>query len=153
MLELQNNNSVSTTPVNRFPVAGYTNRFRRVKKMPEEVKIDTDNQIIVVKSYGHISASDVASTRDRIFEIHDETGIDKVLIDAREQLSFLQTLDTYNFSEGVGKDSRSRELKYAIIPSVKTIKDLHFLETVTVNRRITVMIHDNKESAVNSLKG
>jgi len=61
-------------------------------------------------------------------------------------------LDTYNFSEGVGKDSRSRKIKYALVPSPVTIKDLRFLETTTLNRGIRVMIHNNIEDAIKWLK-
>lgn len=120
--------------------------------MPEDISIDQDNQIIAVRSWGHISASDLASSRDRIFEIHKETGIRKVLIDAREQKSFPKIMDSYKASEKLGKNPVSRKLKYAIVPSLHTKKELRFLETTSLNRGLSVMIHESRERAIEWLK-
>ncbi|MFC1884428.1 hypothetical protein ACFL2O_06645 [Thermodesulfobacteriota bacterium] len=120
--------------------------------MPEEVSIDATNGIIVVRSWGHITPSDMISSRDKIFEIYDETKIDKVLIDGRKQQSFLKAIDTYEYSEEIGKDSRSRKIKYAIVPSKDSIEDLNFLETASQNRGLSVMIHESMESAKSWLK-
>jgi hypothetical protein len=120
--------------------------------MPEEISIDDNNGIIVVRSLGHITPDDMISSRDKIFEIYEETRINKVLIDGREQESFLKAIDTYEYSEEIGKDPRSRILKYAIVPSKKSMEDLNFLETASQNRGLTVMIHDSMESAMSWLK-
>ena len=121
--------------------------------MPEEITIDTLNHIIVVRSWGHIMPSDLASSRDRIFEIYAETGICKVLVDCREQQSFPKTFDLYRHSENVGENPISRKLKYAVVPSGQTKEELRFLETTSMNRGLNVRIHDSKEEAIEWLKG
>jgi hypothetical protein len=49
--------------------------------MPEEISIDMENGIIFVKSWGHISTGDPASSRDKIFEIYDQKGLNKAVIE------------------------------------------------------------------------
>ena len=121
--------------------------------MPETISIDPLNQIIVVRSSGHITVSDLASSRERIFEIYKETGINKVLVDAREQKSFITITDSYRRADDFGENPISRELKFAILPSIHTEKELRFLETTSRNKGLNVMIHESKESAIDWLKG
>jgi hypothetical protein len=121
--------------------------------MPEEISIDTLSQIVVVRSSGHITVNDLASSREQIFEIYRETGINKVLVDAREQKSFITITDSYRRADDLGENPISRKLKFAILPSIRTEKELRFIETTSRNKGLSVMIHDSKESAIKWLKG
>jgi hypothetical protein len=121
--------------------------------MPEEISIDPLNHIIVVRSSGHITVNDLTSSREKIFEIYSETGINKVLVDAREQKSFITITDSYRRTDDFGENPISRKLKFAVLPSIHTEKELRFLETASRNKGLHVMIHDSKESAIKWLKG
>ena len=99
--------------------------------MPQEISIDEKNGIILVRSWGQVSIIDMISSRDEIFRIYSRTGIDKVLVDGRQQHSFLKVVDSYQFTEEIGRDSRSRKIRYAVVPSGLTMEDLCFLETTS----------------------
>jgi hypothetical protein len=120
--------------------------------MPEEITVDKKRGIILVRSWGDISYEDLVSSREKTFVLYVETGIDKILVDARQQKSMITIGETYDFSESIGRDSRSRKMKWAIVPSKHTKAGARFLETTSRNRGLNVMIHDTIESALKWLK-
>jgi len=120
--------------------------------MPEEVSVDEKNGIILVRSWGNISYDDINSSRKTTFSLYEKTGINKILVDAREQKSMMTIGESYDFSDSIGKDPRSRRMKWAIVPSKYTRKGTRFLETASRNRGLNVRMHDDIESALKWLK-
>jgi hypothetical protein len=116
--------------------------------MPEVVSIDKKNKIILVRSWGAVTYEDLSSTREKVFELFSKKGLYKVLVDAREQTSIITISETYDFSESIGNDPRSREIKWAIVPSKHTIEQASFLETTSLNRGLNVKLYDSIDSAM-----
>ena len=120
--------------------------------MPEVVSVDEKNGVILVRSWGDISYDDLNSTREITFSLYEKTGINKILVDAREQKSMITIGESYDFGDDIGKDPRSRNMKWAIVPSKHTREGTRFLETTSRNRGLNVKIHDDIESALKWLK-
>jgi hypothetical protein len=120
--------------------------------MPEEVTLDKKNGIILVRSWGKISYDDISLSREKIFELYNKTGIDKVLVDARKLKAMITIGEAYDFSDSIGKDPISRKIKYAFVPSKHIIKEARFLETTSRNRGLNVGIHETIDSALKWLK-
>ncbi|MFH1754416.1 MAG: hypothetical protein ABIA59_01825 [Candidatus Latescibacterota bacterium] len=121
--------------------------------MPEDITLDKKNKIIIVTSWGDVTFTDVKGSRDKIYQMYEETGIDKVLVDARKQTSFLKALETYDITEGSSDlDFKSKRIKWAVVPSKKTRKELRFLETASLNRGLIVKLFDTMEEAIQWLK-
>ena len=121
--------------------------------MPEEISVDRENKVVVVRSWGHVSKQDVGSSTDRVCEICGETGINKVLIDAREQHSYLKTVETYEHGKYVEENAISRRIKWAIVPSGRTLGALRFLETTALNRGLNFKVVDSMEQAMTWFEG
>jgi hypothetical protein len=49
-------------------------------------------------------------------------------------------------------DSRSRKIKFAVVPSKLTMENLLFLETTSKNRGLIVKVCDSVQGAVQRLK-
>lgn len=69
--------------------------------MPDEISIDKEDGIVIIRSSGHVTEPDVVSSSERILDKYTEKGMNRVLIDAREQESFLKPIEAYMTGEAV----------------------------------------------------
>jgi hypothetical protein len=54
------------------------------KKMPEDVKMNTESGVIEVRSYGHGSLRHLSSSRERVELIMKQSGVSRVLVDVTD---------------------------------------------------------------------
>ena len=100
--------------------------------MPEEVKLNEEEGVIEVSSHGVVTKQDIADSVDIISEIKRNKGINKVLVDTREQTSMPNTIEIVELFIEKFPDN----MKVAIITSEKqpTKRDIDFAEVVAANR-------------------
>jgi hypothetical protein len=64
--------------------------------MPQDVKMNTEHNVIEVRSYGHVSLRHLSASREWVELIMKQSGFNRVLVDATE----LETLpDTENLKQ------------------------------------------------------
>ena len=100
--------------------------------MPEEVKLNEEEGVIEVSSHGVVTKHDIAHSIDIVLEIKCNKGVDKVLVDTREQTSMPNTIEIVELFIEKFPDN----MKVAIITSEKqpTKRDIDFAEVVAANR-------------------
>ncbi len=116
--------------------------------MPETVSINEDLGIICVRSYGEVTEQDLHTSRELTAKAYQEHGFTNVLVDAREEVSLPQTASLYDFVSGLLGADMPRTMKFALVVSEHTKRDLAFIETVAVNRGLLVSIFDSCSAAV-----
>ena len=100
--------------------------------MPEEVKLNKEEGIIEVSSYGVVTKREIADSVDIISEIKRSEGVDKILVDTREQTLMPGTIEIVElFAEKFPHD-----MKVAVITSEEqaTKRDIDFAEIIAANR-------------------
>ena len=100
--------------------------------MPEEVKLNKEEGIIEVSSYGVVTKQDIINSVDIVLKINRDTGIDKVLVDTREQTLMPSSIEIVElFAEKFPHD-----MKVAVITSEEqaTKRDIDFAEIIAANR-------------------
>lgn len=113
--------------------------------MPEEIRIDEERGIIVVRDYGHVSKEDVVKTITEARHIFDTKGIDKILVNTTELESMPATREIYEVFSTL-----PREFKIAMLMQAyqATEPEIAFGEMVASNRGVRVKIFYEKERAL-----
>ena len=119
--------------------------------MPEEVY--TDNGVITIRSWGCVSEKEIHASKEKIKEIAEETGLNKLLIDAQERTALPGITALYLFVRSIAADPVLRRLRYALVFSEETTEESVFLEDTANNRGIRFKLFRTKEEASNWLKG
>jgi len=114
--------------------------------MPQIVNFNKELNIIEVHSSGDISAEDVKKTISQIADIRREHGLNKVLVDCREQSSALGTMDT--FQVVVKDDHRGIRTAVLVIAGQAAEEGNKFAETVAANRGFALKVFYTKEEAM-----
>ena len=65
--------------------------------MPGDVKVNSDIQIIEVRSYGNVTEEDLRWQLSETQRLSDESGIRRVLIDATEEERLPSTMEFFEF--------------------------------------------------------
>ncbi len=116
--------------------------------MPDLVSLLEKHQIIEIKSYGDVTINDLKTSLSLVNEIHENTGITKVLVDARDQKSLPSTSNIFEFGVQL-----PYKLHFALVidKDQKTGNDVHFLETVAFNRGFTINTFTSRITAIDWL--
>ncbi len=114
-----------------------------------EVHLQQEDQVIEVRHWGAVSDDDVRDARAKVEELIDQTGISDVLVDLREVESFLDTVEIYEFASDFNLTMRVAML-YDSDDSM--VDDLHFLETVAINRGNDFSMHSTRQDALEWLR-
>jgi hypothetical protein len=117
--------------------------------MPEKVSVDKTLNIIVVHSFGSVAIEHMAESVQTVQQLHRETGINKVLVDASELSAMPSTSEMFELAKGF-----PRVLKIAVLISkLKLLHEaLHFAETVAKNRGANIHLFQSKIEAVEWLQ-
>lgn len=116
--------------------------------MSELVKLLKSDSIILVESSGNVPIEEWQRSLRRVKELSEKTGIRLVLVDSRKQTSAPNTGDILEFG-----NSLPRNLKFAIIYSLKTKQKLWFLKIIAAGEGDTVDVFEKYDTAVDWLKG
>ena len=113
--------------------------------MPETVTLNEDLGIIEVRSCGVVSARDIASSIDRVKQISNKTGIDRVLVDASDQQAMPNTVDVFYLAAEF-----TQRMWIAVVGSEEqaSYRDLVFGETVAKNRGVIIRVFFSKTAAL-----
>lgn len=116
--------------------------------MPDDIKINKEYGVIEIRSFGKVSMKDIESSIKRVKQIHEEIGIDKVLVDTTEQESMPSTINIFEIFSKFPRD-----VKVALLTNICQItsQDIHFAETVAQNRGIRINEFEAQENALNWL--
>ncbi len=115
--------------------------------MPETVEYVEEENYILVRSFGETCIEDWKGSLEKIRELHSATGNKRVLIDVREQTTAPDTLDIFEFGEGLPMG-----IRFAIVAAEITKPEQYFLETVGQNRAKSIRLFDNYEEAIEWFK-
>jgi hypothetical protein len=111
--------------------------------MPDALTVNKGRGFVEIRSYGTVSQSDIAASIAKVSEIAAAEGITSVLVDTTEQESLPSTLDIHSLFAQF-----PRVLRVALISTKQpTADDVHFIETVAVNRGISIRVFPNRDDA------
>jgi len=118
--------------------------------MTEEQRIDQTNRILEIRSSGAIQPSDVKASLKKMLQAKEDSGINKILIDATDVNRVPGTSDTFHMMSDV-----PRGLRIAIIVQGEqpVLDDIVFGELVANNRGGNVRRFVDKASAIRWLQG
>jgi hypothetical protein len=113
--------------------------------MPETVTLNEELGIIEVRSYGIVSANDMASSIESVKKISKKTGIDRVLVDASDLQAMPDTVDIYDLA-----NEFPRRTWIAVVGSEDqtSFRDLVFGETVATNRGVYIRVFTSEADAL-----
>jgi predicted metal-binding protein len=96
-----------------------------------------------------VTQEDLDSSVSKVKQIEEDTGIRTVLVDTTEQETMPSTINIFDFVLKL-----PRAFRFAVVVSEKQVTndDQHFLETVAVNRNISVKKFFSKEKTLEWLK-
>ncbi len=114
--------------------------------MPETVTVREDLQIIQVESSGDISVEDLQGSLAEILRLHEERGLNRVLVDCRRQESLPATMPVFEFGEAVPAVLGSVSIAIALSPH--TWEEIQFFETVARHRGAHVQSFDSTDEAL-----
>lgn len=113
--------------------------------MPETVNINSELNIIEVMSFGDVTEEDAKSSLFSVERLSRETGISKVLVDTTEEKSLPEIFDIYRFASNL-----PRGVSFAVLvkESQDTKREVHFIETVAINRGLLVQKFTSRNEAL-----
>lgn len=113
--------------------------------MPEKITLNEQRGIIEVSSYGVVTKQEIMNTVDAALKITRGRGINKVLVDTREQTAMPDSSEIVEIFSDFPDD-----FKVAMLVSEEqpTLKSIAFFETVAVNRFFKYRIFSSEEDAL-----
>ena len=99
--------------------------------MPEDVAVDTKNNVIIINSRGVVKAEDLSKSLQKVLKIVGERRIANVIVDATELESLPSITFLYDFACDLV--SKTPNLKHAIVVSKKSPNNLRFIGAVAQN--------------------
>ena len=114
--------------------------------MPQEVKINRERGIIEIRSYGHVSFQDAADTMSDVGQINRETGLSKVLEDARYETATFGTVHMFVFFSIV--IPTFLRMATFVTEETKTKDQRHFGEIVATNGGYQVRLFNCQTEAL-----
>jgi hypothetical protein len=119
--------------------------------MPETVTFREDLGLIEVRSSGHVTKEEMQESRRKVSAIHQERGIDKVLVDARDLESFPGITTLFEFGGSFEEARLFRGLRLALVVNKNLIRDPGFIDTVARNRDVAMKVFSSIDEAVDWL--
>ncbi|HSQ85633.1 MAG TPA: hypothetical protein VLM43_13015 [Desulfobacterales bacterium] len=115
--------------------------------MLEEVKIDTENQLMRVQFGSDSTVENWKSALMQVERLSEETGLCRVLVDVRKQKYLANTITLFDFAVHL-----PRSIAFAVLCELR-LEDHRFIENVAKNRGIIVKDFDSEQNAIEWLKG
>ena len=113
--------------------------------MPETVRVSNELGIIEVRSFDDVSLADVDNSLMEIEGIRKETGVDKVLVDAREQISMPGMADVFQIASSLPNSLR---IAFLLSEGQSTEEDIRFVATLAANGGVAVQAFSFKDEAL-----
>lgn len=111
--------------------------------MPDLLRVDRDHGIVDIRSYGSVSEGDLAASIAKVKEIAADEGINRVLVDTKDQESLPSTGAIFDLISRF-----PREVAVALVSADQpTAEEIHFIETVAVNRGISIRVFRERDEA------
>ena len=118
--------------------------------MPDIIHVLEDEGFIRVHSHGVVTAKDVRSTIERIVEANRSQGINKVLVDTREQQ---RMPSTHSILTLFGDYPRGIRTALVMRPGQATAADIRFAENIARNRARPIKAFFDEQQALDWLRG
>ena len=118
--------------------------------MPDTVYFDDEIKIIKVDSVGDVTPEEMMKSLQAVLGLAEETGCNKILVNTILQTSMPSVMNLHKF--GAELSNKSLLMKYAVVVSKDTHTDNYFIETVSKNRGVNMMIFDSEKEASDWLK-
>ena len=109
------------------------------------VRVAGDGTYVSVRMLGEHTFEMAKTATAALQEFIVSSGLNKVLIDAREQRKMFGTLPTVEFGDALEAEALPHR-RFAIVVSMP-LRDVWFTETVLVNRRITARYFNDYDQA------
>ncbi len=114
-----------------------------------EVRTSRDDGYIEVRHWADVTEQDAVEARNAVEKVMQRSGIQEVLVDLREAIWGLDTVEIFEFASEF--DSRMR-IAMLIKENDSKREDFEFLETVAVNRGNDFSIHTCRDAALHWLR-
>ncbi len=113
--------------------------------MPSSVYVNETENYIEIKSYGIVTKEGIAKSLAKVKEYHKSMGINNIIIDTTEQDKMPNAIEIIELAS-----TFPRGIKFALIAeeSQSTSKDIHFVETASINRGVDVKSFYSKRQAI-----
>ena len=106
--------------------------------------------IITLRPRGSVTPDEVIESLEEVGRVSEETGIERLLVDAGEIDSMPSTIDVFELTSGF---PRSLGMAVLVPDRSDLIEKLRFGENVGVNRGVPVRLFDSLREAVEWLLG
>ena len=113
--------------------------------MPDEVRFNQELNLIEVRSFGVVTKSDIVGSIEKIRQIQEDTGVNRLLVDTTAQETLPNPIEIFEIFSAYPREIRTALL---VKRTQTTAKDVEFVETVALNRGKTVRLHDDLEQAL-----
>jgi len=120
--------------------------------MPESIEILDDLNIILVTSYGIVTAEDLQNSRHEVVRIYQAHGITQVLVDTSAITSLPSLVHLFHHSSKLKQPEIPTTMKFAIVVSEHIYRDARFIEMVAQNRSTSLRNFDERDQALSWLK-
>ena len=118
--------------------------------MPENISVLEDLRIIMVDSFGEVTASELQESLARVVELHNENGFDSVLVDSTHDASYPPNFPLFEFGSKVALEAK--HLKIAVATSSGTRAAITLVKQVAANRGLIINLFDSVEEALGYLR-
>jgi len=117
--------------------------------MPDEILVNEAVGIIEILSFGKITRDNIEKSFEKINELYETTGINKILVDTTKQESMPGTLDIFEIFSKIPDKTWIALIKNK---HQATWPDIRFSETVAFNRGLyNLRVFDYKSDAIDWL--
>lgn len=114
--------------------------------MPEIVCIDNENGVILVNSFDLVGVVDLSKSLDSVAQVARQQNLHKVIIDATNMDMLPSTIHLYCFASELSK--QTSDMKYAVIVSEKSAKEVRYLEIFARSRGVDIHIFTSQDEAL-----
>lgn len=113
--------------------------------MPDHLRVNQDRGIIEINSTGLVTKEDIAGSFQRARELLQAQGLNKLLVDTRQQVAMPNTSDIFDLFSNFPFEFRVALL---VSDSQATGDAIAFVETVAVNRGMEMKIFKDHKKAL-----
>lgn len=117
--------------------------------MPESVAYCQSRNVISVKSTGILTAQEIRCSFEKILNIKENIGVDKLLVDQTKVQSIPTNVEAFNL--GTSMAYSLKDISIAIIYSDRIKYDLEFIERVTQVRGGNLRLFKDESTALDWL--
>jgi len=118
--------------------------------MSDEISVDKANGFIFIKSPYLVGLLDLSKSLEIIHKISKYKGLNKVMIDASNMFLCPSMLHLRSHAHELSR--RSSFMKYAIVISEKTYKNILYLELAAKEHNVNMKIFNTQKDAFSWLK-